>query len=47
MRTEIVHIGASELTYEIREYHAGGGKIDRTWAWKVTLENIGDPGGQG
>jgi alanine-synthesizing transaminase len=46
MRTEIVHLGAGELTYEIR------GIMDlvetlNTMGMKITLENIGDPCGKG
>ncbi len=46
MRTEIVHIGASELTYEIREIMQVVEKLT-DMGLKVTLENIGDPVAKG
>ncbi len=46
MRTEIVHIGASELTYEIREIMQVVEKLT-DMGLDVTLENIGDPVAKG
>ena len=42
MRTDIVHIGAGELTYEIREIMQVVEKLS-AMGMEVTLENIGDP----
>ena len=42
MRTNIVHPGADELTYEIREIVDFGNELERAGA-KMTWENIGDP----
>ncbi|MDD5673299.1 MAG: pyridoxal phosphate-dependent aminotransferase [Chitinivibrionales bacterium] len=42
MRNNIVHPGADELTYEIREIVEVGNKIEKTGV-KITWENIGDP----
>ena len=46
MRTEIVHIGAGELTYEIREIMQVVEKLT-DMGLDVTLENIGDPVAKG
>lgn len=46
MRTDIVHIGAGELTYEIREIMQVVEKL-RLMGMEVTLENIGDPVAKG
>lgn len=42
MRNNIVHHGADELRYEIREIVEVGNKIEKTGV-KMTWENIGDP----
>ncbi|MCL7487749.1 MAG: pyridoxal phosphate-dependent aminotransferase [Desulfobulbaceae bacterium] len=42
MRTDIVHIGAGELTYEIRNIVNVGEKLQRMGV-RVNWENIGDP----
>lgn len=42
MRTNIVHIGAGELTYEIRNIVSVGEKLQKLGV-KVNWENIGDP----
>jgi aspartate/methionine/tyrosine aminotransferase len=42
MRTNIVHIGAGELTYEIRAIVAVAERM-RQLGMKVNMENIGDP----
>lgn len=42
MRTDIVHIGAGELTYEIRNIVSVGMKLEKL-GLKVNWENIGDP----
>lgn len=42
MRTEIVHTGAGELTYEIRNIVSVGEKIEE-FGGKTYWENIGDP----
>ncbi|MGV1099814.1 pyridoxal phosphate-dependent aminotransferase [Thiovibrio sp. JS02] len=42
MRTDILHIGAGELTYEIRNIVNVGEKLQKLGA-KVYWENIGDP----
>lgn len=46
MRTDIVHIGAGELTYEIRNIVNVGEKLQKLGA-KVYWENIGDPVAKG
>jgi len=46
MRTEIVHIGASELTYEIRGIMKLVEKLTGM-GMEITLENIGDPVAKG
>lgn len=42
MRTNIVHIGAGELTYEIRNIVSVGEKLEK-FGLKTNWENIGDP----
>ena len=42
MRTNIVHPGADELSYEIREIVAVGKKLESLGV-PITWENIGDP----
>ncbi len=42
MRTDIVHSGAGELTYEIRNIVSVGEKIEE-FGGKTYWENIGDP----
>ena len=42
MRTDIVHIGASELTYEIRNIVKVTEKLQQLGV-KINAENIGDP----
>ncbi|THB78147.1 MAG: pyridoxal phosphate-dependent aminotransferase [Desulfobulbaceae bacterium] len=42
MRTNIVHIGAGELTYEIRKIVTVGNKLEAL-GLKTSWENIGDP----
>ncbi len=42
MRTDILHIGAAELTYEIRNIVAVGEKLEELGV-KTNWENIGDP----
>ena len=42
MRTDIVHIGAGELTYEIRNIVNVGEKLQKL-GLRVNWENIGDP----
>jgi len=42
MRTDIVHIGAGELTYEIRNIVNVGEKLQKL-GLKTNWENIGDP----
>ncbi|MBN2123788.1 MAG: pyridoxal phosphate-dependent aminotransferase [Deltaproteobacteria bacterium] len=46
MRTEIVHVGAGELTYEIRNIVGVAERLQRLGI-KVNLENIGDPVAKG
>ncbi|HEC30572.1 MAG TPA: pyridoxal phosphate-dependent aminotransferase [Candidatus Yonathbacteria bacterium] len=46
MRTNIVHIGADELTYEIREIVEVGEKLESLGV-KMLWENIGDPVAKG
>jgi aspartate/methionine/tyrosine aminotransferase len=46
MRTDIVHIGAGELTYEIRNIVAVGEKLEEL-GMKTYWENIGDPVAKG
>ncbi|MFP3870233.1 MAG: pyridoxal phosphate-dependent aminotransferase [Syntrophobacteria bacterium] len=46
MRTDIVHIGAGELTYEIRNIVRVVEKLEQ-YGIKVYLENIGDPVAKG
>ncbi len=46
MRTDIVHIGAGELTYEIRNIVNVGNKLQKLGI-KVYWENIGDPVAKG
>ena len=46
MRTNIVHIGAGELTYEIRNIVAVGEKLEEL-GLKTYWENIGDPVAKG
>lgn len=46
MRTNIVHIGADELTYEIREIVEVGEKLE-SMGVSVVWENIGDPVAKG
>ncbi len=46
MRNNIVHIGADELTYEIREIIDIAEKIEKMGA-RITWENIGDPVAKG
>ena len=46
MRTEIVHLGAGELTYEIRNIVAVGEKLQEMGI-KTYWENIGDPVAKG
>jgi alanine-synthesizing transaminase len=46
MRNNIVHPGADELTYEIREIVEVGNKIEKTGV-RITWENIGDPVAKG
>jgi alanine-synthesizing transaminase len=46
MRTDIVHIGAGELTYEIRNIVNVGMKLQKL-GLKVNWENIGDPVAKG
>jgi len=46
MRTNIVHIGAGELTYEIRNIVNVGTKIEKL-GQKTNWENIGDPVAKG
>jgi len=46
MRTNIVHIGADELTYEIREIVEVGEKLEKLGV-KILWENIGDPVAKG
>lgn len=46
MRTDIVHIGASELTYEIRNIVSVGEKLQELGI-KTYWENIGDPVAKG
>ena len=46
MRTDIVHIGAGELTYEIRNIVNVGNKLQNLGV-KVNWENIGDPVAKG
>ena len=42
MRRDIVHVGAGNLTYEIREIVAVGRQL-RDLGVEMTWENIGDP----
>ncbi|HHB75427.1 MAG TPA: aminotransferase class I/II-fold pyridoxal phosphate-dependent enzyme, partial [Desulfobulbus sp.] len=42
MRTDILHIGAGELTYEIRNIVSVGTKLQKLGV-RVNWENIGDP----
>ena len=46
MRTDIVHIGAGELTYEIRNIVNVGNKLQKL-GLKTNWENIGDPVAKG
>lgn len=46
MRTNIVHIGAGELTYEIRNIVNVGNKLEKL-GLKTNWENIGDPVAKG
>ena len=46
MRTDIVHMGAAELTYEIRNIVAVGEKLEEL-GMKTYWENIGDPVAKG
>ena len=46
MRTDIVHSGAGELTYEIRNIVNVGNRLERV-GLKVNWENIGDPVAKG
>ena len=46
MRTDIVHMGAGELTYEIREIMLLVEKLS-SMGMEITLENIGDPVAKG
>ena len=46
MRTDIVHMGAGELTYEIRNIVAVGEKLEEL-GMKTYWENIGDPVAKG
>ena len=46
MRNNIVHIGAQELTYEIRAIVAIAEKLNRL-GMKTNMENIGDPVARG
>ena len=46
MRTDIVHLGAGELTYEIRNIVAVGDKLEELGI-KTYWENIGDPVAKG
>ena len=46
MRTDIVHSGAGELTYEIRNIVNVGNKLEKV-GLKVNWENIGDPVAKG
>ncbi|MCR4284054.1 MAG: pyridoxal phosphate-dependent aminotransferase [Parcubacteria group bacterium] len=46
MRTDIVHSGAEELTYEIREIVAIADKLEKLGV-KILWENIGDPVAKG
>lgn len=46
MRTNIVHIGAGELTYEIRNIVNVGMQLERL-GLKTNWENIGDPVAKG
>jgi len=46
MRTNIVHIGAGELTYEIRNIVSVGMKLEKM-GLKTNWENIGDPVAKG
>ncbi|MEN8190740.1 MAG: pyridoxal phosphate-dependent aminotransferase [Thermodesulfobacteriota bacterium] len=46
MRTDIVHIGAGELTYEIRNIVNVGNKLEK-FGLKTNWENIGDPVAKG
>jgi hypothetical protein len=46
MRTDIVHIGAGELTYEIRNIVSVGEKLQELGI-KTYWENIGDPVAKG
>jgi hypothetical protein len=46
MRTDIVHIGAGELTYEIRNIIRVVEKL-QGFGVKINLENIGDPVAKG
>jgi len=46
MRNDILHHGAGELKYEIREIVEVGNKIEKTGV-KITWENIGDPVAKG
>jgi aspartate/methionine/tyrosine aminotransferase len=43
MRTNIVHIGASELNYEIRQIAEVGLQIEKLTGKPIFWENIGDP----
>jgi hypothetical protein len=46
MRTNIVHIGAGELTYEIRAIVDIADKL-KALGIKTNMENIGDPVAKG
>lgn len=43
MRTNIVHIGAGELNYEIRKIVEVAGKVAKLSGMPIAWENIGDP----
>ncbi|MBW7859099.1 MAG: aminotransferase, partial [Leptonema sp. (in: Bacteria)] len=43
MRTNIVHIGATELNYEIRKIVEIGNRISELSGKPILWENIGDP----
>ena len=43
MRRNIVHIGAGELSYEIRQIAEVAGRIQKLSGEPIRWENIGDP----
>ena len=43
MRTTIVHIGAEELSYEIREIVEVARQLEKITGRETLWENIGDP----